>query len=142
MRSSAVTMGAILVIPPPDGARAALPVVEDAVVVVVQGSKSYIDVSISANKTSSKAKSERKPDDDRPPPPEGSVGKGSSNRSSACKTPATSGFARCSRESWEVETVGTVPFAANVRVVTRRGETGGVGGEEAGQKVVFSILSM
>lgn len=53
-RSSAVTTGDSLVRP--------LPAVTPTAPVVVQGSKSYMDVSMSANRTSSSAKSERNPE--------------------------------------------------------------------------------
>lgn len=74
--------------------------------VVVQGSKSYMDVSMSANRTSSSAKSERNPEGEEEEeeeemsmaPPGGSVGKASIGRSSAqrvsaSKTPGASGLA-------------------------------------------------
>lgn len=101
-RSSAETTGDSLV-------RLA-PAVMPTAPAVVQGSKSYIDVSISANRTSSRAKSERKPEGDKEEegeeggeemstkPPGSSVGRASIIRSSAqrlsaSKTPATSGLA-------------------------------------------------
>lgn len=117
MRSSAVTTGDNLESPPPDAALTPP--------AVVQGSKSYMDVSISANRTSSKAKSERKPEGDEEEdkggsakPPGGTEGKESINRSSACKTLAASSLGRvslgCGEGAGEVETVEVL--AAVVRV--------------------------
>lgn len=85
------------------------PVVTPAAPAVVQGSKSYMDVSMSANRTSSSAKSERNPEGEEEEggnegegelstrPLGGSVGRVSIGRSStqrfsASKTPAASGF--------------------------------------------------
>lgn len=98
-RSSAVTTCGSLARPPP----AVMPTAP----AVVQGSKSYMDVSISANRTSSSAKSERNPEGEEEEggeeamsarPPGGSVGRVSIDRSSAQrpstrKTPAASGLA-------------------------------------------------
>lgn len=115
MRSSAVTTGDSLEIPPPVVTEATLPVV---VVVVVQGSKSYIDVSISAKRTSSSARSERKPDGEEAEEgvsdklPGGKEGKGSKSRSSACKTLAASDLGRESLREVEIVEI----LAAFVRV--------------------------
>lgn len=100
-RSSAVTSGVSLVWPPPAAAPTAPP--------VVQGSKSYMDVSMSANRTSSRAKSERNPEGEEEDgeegveepsikPPGGSAGRASiirisAQRLSANETPADSGLA-------------------------------------------------
>lgn len=110
-RSSAVTIGDSLARPPP----AVMPTAP----AVVQGSKSYMDVSMSANRTSSSAKSERNPEGEEEEGEEegeeemsarlpggsvGSVGKVSSGRSSAqrpsaSKTPAASGLAPMALQS-------------------------------------------
>lgn len=101
-RSSAVTTGDSLARPPPD--------VTPTAPAVVQGSKSYMDVSMSANRTSSSAKSERNPEGEEEDegeeggeemstrPPGGSMGRVSMGRRSvqrlsASKTPAASGLA-------------------------------------------------
>lgn len=101
-RSSAVTTGDSLARPPP--------AVTPTAPAVVQGSKSYIDVSMSANRTSSSAKSERNPEgeeeeegdegeEEMSTKPTGgsvgrvSIGRSSAQRPSASKTPATSGLA-------------------------------------------------
>lgn len=100
-RSSAVTTGDSLASPPP--------AVTPTAPAVVQGSKSYMDVSMSANRTSSSAKSERNPDGEEEEvedgeevmstrPPRGnadrvSIGRSSTLRPSASKTPAASSLA-------------------------------------------------
>lgn len=101
-RSSVVTTGGNFARPP-------LAVTPTAPA-VVQGSKSYMDVSMSANKTSSSAKSERNPEGEAGEgaaegqeeisnkPPGGSAGRASTGRSSALrvsvsKTPTASGLA-------------------------------------------------
>lgn len=103
-RSSAVTTGDSLARLPP--------AVTPAAPAVTQGSKSYIDVSMSANNTSSSAKSERNPEgeeeeegeegeEEMSTKPAGagdravrvSIGRSSMLRLSASKTPAASGFA-------------------------------------------------
>lgn len=105
-RSSAVTTGDSLARPPP--------AVTPTAPAVVQGSKSYMDVSISANRTSSSAKSDRKPEGEEEGeegeeemsarPPGGSVGKvsigrSSAQRPSASKTQAASVLAPMVRQS-------------------------------------------
>lgn len=106
-RSSAVTSGVSLVRPPPPPAAA------PTAPAVVQGSKSYMDVSMSANRTSSRAKSERKGEEEdgeegveEPSikPPGGSAGRASiirisAQRLSANETPADSGLAPVDRQS-------------------------------------------
>lgn len=100
-RSSAATSGVSFVRPPP----AAAPTVP----AVVQGSKSYMDVSMSANRTSSRAKSERNPEGEEEDgeegagelsikPPGGNAGRASiilisAQRLSANETTADSGLA-------------------------------------------------
>lgn len=94
-----MTSGVSLVRPPPAAAPTAP--------AVVQGSKSYMDVSMSANRTSSRAKSERKPEGEEDgeeageglsiKPPRGSTGGASiirisAQRLSASETPAASGL--------------------------------------------------
>lgn len=103
-RSSAVTTGDTLARPP------VLAVPPPAPPAVVQGSKSYMDVSMSANRTSSNAKSERKGEGEEEDggqegeeetstrPPGGtagrvSIGRSSAQRPSTRKTAAASGLA-------------------------------------------------
>lgn len=97
-----MTSGVSLVRPPP--AAAAAPTAP----AVVQGSKSYMDVSMSANRTSSRAKSERNPEGEEEDgeegadelsikPPGGSAGRASiirtsAQRLSANEMPAASGL--------------------------------------------------
>lgn len=107
-RSSAVTTGDSLARPPPAVMPTAPP--------VVQGSKSYMDVSMSAKRTSSSAKSERNPEGEEEEeggegeeemstrPPGGSVGRvsidrRSAQRASASNMPATSGLALMALQS-------------------------------------------
>lgn len=105
-RSSAVTTEDSLAKPPPAVMPTAPP--------VVQGSKSYMDVSMSANRTSSSAKSERNPEGEdegeereeemSTRPPGGSVGRGSivrvsAQRASASNMPADSGLAPVALQS-------------------------------------------
>lgn len=92
-RSSAVTTGESLVRLPP-----AVKPMDPA---VVHGSKSYMDVSMSANRTSSSAKSERNPEGEEEEPgdkgedemsirpPGGSTGRVSMDRSSAQRASAS-----------------------------------------------------
>lgn len=136
-RSSAVTTGDSLVRPPP--------AVTPTAPAVVQGSKSYMDVSMSANRTSSSAKSERNPEGEEEEveeemstrPPGGSVGRvsigrSSEQRASASKTPAASGFA-----PMVLQSLGG-PVGAGVRGAKWEGWVSGVG---AGEVVTVVVLA-
>lgn len=116
---------------------------------VVQGSKSYMDVSMSANRTSSSAKSERNPEGDEEEegeegeaemstrPPGGSVGRASIGRSSvqrpsASKTPTASGLA-----PMVLLSLGR-PVGVGERGVKREGWVSGVG---AGEVVTVVVIA-
>lgn len=140
-RSSAVTTGDSLARPPP--------AVTPTAPAVVQGSKSYMDVSMSANRTSSSAKSERNPEGEEEDegeegeeemstrPPGGSmgrvsIGRRSVQRLSASKTPAASGLA-----PMVLQSLGG-PVGAGERGAKWEGWVSGVG---AGEVVTVVVLA-
>lgn len=107
---------------------------------VVQGSKSYMDVSMSANRTSSRAKSERNPEGDEDGeegeeelsirPPGGSTGGASiirisAQRFSASERPVASGLAPVGLQS-----LGRPVGDGGERAVKWEDWVGGVGAEE------------
>lgn len=140
-RSSAVTIGDSLARPPP--------AVTPTAPAVIQGSKSYIDVSISANRTSSSAKSERNPEgeeeeegeegeEEMSAKPTGgsvgrvSIGRSSAQRLSASKTPATSALA-----PKDLQSLGR-PVGVRGRGAKWEGWVSGVG---AGEVVTVVVLA-
>lgn len=127
-----MTSGVSLVRPPPAAAPTAP--------AVVQGSKSYMDVSMSANRTSSRAKSERKPEGEEDgeegeeelsiKPPGGSAGGASiirisAQRLSASETPAASALAPVGLQS-----LGRPVDEGGGRAVNWEDWVSGVGAEE------------
>lgn len=115
----------------------------------MQGSKSYIDVSISANRTSSSAKSERNPEgeeeeegeegeEEMSAKPTGgsvgrvSIGRSSAQRLSASKTPAASALAPA-----DLQSLGR-PVGARGRDAMWEGWVSGVG---AGEVVAVVVLA-
>lgn len=136
-----MTSGVSLVRPPPAAAPATAPA-------VVQGSKSYMDVSMSAKRTSSRAKSERNPEGGEDgeegeeelsiKPAGGSAGgasiiRVSAQRLSAGETPAASGLAPVGLQS-----LGRPPGDGGGRAIKWEDWLSGVGAEEVVAVVQFA----